>query len=207
MNSSEKTSLPFLVKLQVVLAVVATVVTIALAAYIPTLVQKKSQLDSELDQLRTQKTQLQNQIADLEKQKADAEKLGSAVASAFFAANPKQAQKTIDDSVSSNPEAGVHPRIFIHIRDNSQRPAVRPVAEALRQQGFVVPGIQILVDSGPNQTQVRYFHPTGEAEAQKILDQLTASGVKNVAPKPNLIPGQLEIRQRQYEIWFAPDSL
>ncbi len=42
MNSSEKVSLPLIVKIQVVLAVVATVVTIALAAYIPTLVQRKN---------------------------------------------------------------------------------------------------------------------------------------------------------------------
>jgi len=36
---------------------------------------------------------------------------------------------------------------------------------------------------------------------------LTASGVKNVAAKPNFIAGHDEIRLRQYEIWFAPTSL
>ncbi len=70
-----------------------------------------------------------------------------------------------------------------------------------------MPGIQILVESGPDETQVRYFHAADEAEAQKILEQLTASGVKNVAAKPNFIAGHDEIRQRQYEIWFAPTSL
>jgi hypothetical protein len=207
MNSSENISLPFIVKIQVVLAVVATVVTIALAAYIPTLVQRKSQLDSEISQSRAQKTQLENQIAELEKQKADAEKLGSAVASAFYAANPKQAQQTIENSVNSNPGASVLPRIFVHIRAASQRPAAKLVADDFRQKGYIVPGIQILVDSGPDETQVRYFHPADESEAQKVLDQVTASGVKNVAAKPNFIAGHDDLRQRQYEIWFAPNSL
>jgi len=139
MNSSEKTSLPLIVKIQVVLAVVATVVTIALAAYIPTLVQKKTDLDASIGNLNTEKAQLQTQIADLQKQKADADKLGSAVASALYAANPKQAQKTIEDSLNSNPDAGVHPRIFVHIRSASQRPAARQVADVARQKGYIVP--------------------------------------------------------------------
>jgi hypothetical protein len=207
MNPQEKTSLPVIVKVQVFLAVLATIVTIALASYIPALVQKKSHLDSEIAQLNAQRTQLQNQIADLEKQKAEADKLGSAVASAFYAANPKQAQKTLEESLNSSPEAGVRPRIFVHIRSNSQRAGGRMVADDFRQHGYVVPGIQILVESGPDETQVRYFHAVDESEAQKILEQLTTSGVKNVAAKPNLIPGHEDIRKRQYEIWFAPNSL
>jgi hypothetical protein len=63
------------------------------------------------------------------------------------------------------------------------------------------------VESGPDETQVRYFHAADESEAQKIVEQLTASGVKNVAAKPNLIPGHEDIRKRQYEIWFAPNAL
>ncbi len=207
MNSSEKVSLPLIVKIQVVLAVVATVVTIALAAYIPTLVRRKSQLDTEIEQSKAQKKQLEVQIASLEKQKAESEKLANAVSSALYAANPKQLQKTIDDSLNSNPEAGVHPRIFIHIRSAAQRPAVRQVADTLRQQGYIVPGIQILVETGPDETQVRYFHAADESDAQMILGQLAAAGVKNVAAKPNFIAGHDDIRQRQYEIWFAPNSL
>jgi len=207
MNSPEKTSLPLLIKIQVFLAVVATVVTIVLAAYIPTLVQKKSQLDAEIEQLKTQKKQLEAQTTELEKQKADLEKLGSAVTSAFYASNPKQAQKTLEESLNSAQDAGVRPRIFIHIRSNSQRAAAKLVADDFRQSGYVVAGIQILVDLGPDETQVRFFHAADEAEAQKILEQLIASGLKNVAPKPNLIPGHDEIRKRQYEIWFAVNSL
>ena len=164
-------------------------------------------MDNQIEQSRTQKKQLEDQIASLEKQKAESERLANAVSSALYAANPKQAQKTIDDSLNSVPEASGHPRIFVHIRAASQRPAARLVADDFGQKGFVVPGIQILVESGPDETQVRYFHAGDEAEAQKILEQLTASGVKNVASKPNFIAGHDEIRQRQYEIWFAPTSL
>jgi hypothetical protein len=54
---------------------------------------------------------------------------------------------------------------------------------------------------------VRYFHAADEVEAQKILGQLSAAGVKNVTARPNFIAGHDDIRQRQYEIWFAPNSL
>ncbi len=84
MNSTEKVSLPLIVRIQVVLAVVATAVTIALAAYIPTLVQRKSQLDNQIEQSRTQKKQLEDQIGVLEKQKAESERLANAVSPAYL---------------------------------------------------------------------------------------------------------------------------
>ncbi|HKV60813.1 MAG TPA: LytR C-terminal domain-containing protein [Candidatus Acidoferrum sp.] len=207
MNSPEKVSLPLIVKIQVVLAVLATIVTIALAAYIPTLVQRKSQLDSEIVQSQVQKKELEDQIVSLEKQKAESERLANAVSSALYAASPRQLQKTIDESLNSGPDSGVRPRIFVHIRAASQRPAAKQVADIFRQKGYTVPGIQILVETGPDETQVRYFHAPDETGAQAILSQLTAAGVKNVAAKPNLIAGHDDIRPHQYEIWFAPDSL
>src|SRR5258708_37866901 len=98
MNTSEKVSLPFIVKIQVVLAVVATIVTIALAAYIPPLVQRKSQLDTEIAQSKTQKMQLEDQIAILERQKAESERMAKALTSALYGAKPEQEQKTIGGS-------------------------------------------------------------------------------------------------------------
>ena len=214
MNSSQTTSLPVIVKIQVALAVLATLVTIGLVLYIPSLVQKKAQLDTEIQQLTAQKTKLQDemtelqkQTAELEKQKADAERIGSALASAYYATNPAQVQKTLEESVSSNPRAAALPRIFIHIRADSQRSAAEKIAGTLRQNGYHVPGIQILVKMGPDETQVRYFHPAEENEAQKLLSLLSASGVKNVAKRPNFVSGHSEIRSLQYEIWFAPNSL
>jgi len=207
MDSTEKASLPFIVKIQVILAVLATIVTIGLAAYIPTLVQKKKDLDAEIAQRQQEIADLKKQKEDADKKLAEADKLANAVSSALYAASPTQLQKTIDDSLNSSPDAGLKPRIFVHIRAASQRPAARQVADSLRQKGYVVPGIQILVAAGPDETQVRYFHAADESGAEAILSQLVAAGVKNVAPKPNYVAGHDDIRQRQYEIWFAPDSL
>src|SRR5260370_32453694 len=137
MNSREKNSLPPIVKIQVLLAVLATLVTIALASYIPTLVQRKSQLDSEIAQLKTQKKQLEEQTTVLEKQKAEADKLGSEVASAYYASNPKQAQKTLEESLNSVPDAGVHPRIFLHIRSAAHRPPARHAPHPLPHQAYL----------------------------------------------------------------------
>lgn len=207
MSSSQTTSLPLVVKIQVALAVLATIVTISLVLYIPTLVQKKAQLDSQIKDLKIEEAKLQERVTELDKRKTEAERLGSAVASAYYELNPKQAQKTLEATLNSNPEAAALPRIFIHIRAESQHTAARQVAGILRQKGYSVPGIQILVKLGPDETQVRYFHSTDEAQAQEILDLLVSSGVKNVAKKPNLIAGHEDIRPRQYEIWFAPNSL
>jgi hypothetical protein len=49
------------------------------------------------------------------------------------------------------------------------------VADDFRQKGYVVPGIQILVESEPDETQVRYFHAADESDAQKILEQLAVN--------------------------------
>lgn len=214
MNTPQKTALPFVVKVQVALAMLATIVTIGLLLYIPGLVKKKTTLGSDIQDLTAQKATIQDKLMDLQKQtdeikkqKADAERLGSALASAYYATNPAQVQKTLNESVSSNAETAALPRVFIHIRSESQRSAAQKVTSTLRQQGYQVPGIQILVKTGPDKTQVRYFHSEEEVEAQKVLDLLAASGVTNAAKTPTLIPGYPDIRRRQYEIWFAPDSI
>ncbi len=195
MNPSQTTSVPLIVKIQVALAVLATVVTIALALYIPRLIQKKVQLESDISKLNEQK-------ADLEKRTEAAK---SAYRSLANNLDPEQAQKAIEQSLKSNPQAAaILPRVFIHIRAASQGSGAKQVAGTLRQQGYIVPGIQ-MVNKGPDETQVRYFHGTDQKEAKNIADLLVGSGVKDV--KPELIGGHEDIRPRQYEIWFAPNSL
>lgn len=161
MNSSQATSLPLIVKVQVALAVLATLVTIGLVLYIPSLVQKKAQLDTEIQRLIAQREVLQGQMTDMQKQSAELEKritneekLASDLASALYVTNPAQVRKTLEESVSSNPQAAALPRIFIHIRADSQRSAAEKIAATLRQNGYHVPGIQILVKTGPATHQV-----------------------------------------------------
>src|SRR5260370_30055217 len=58
------------------------------------------------------------------------------------------------------------PRVYIHIRDESQRPAAQTIEKALESKGFTVPGIQ-KVNTGPNKTEVRFFRSSEEDLGKK----------------------------------------
>jgi FtsZ-binding cell division protein ZapB len=203
MTDTEKTSLPAIVKFQLALAVLSTVVTIALVAYITKLVERKASLDADILQLKQQKAALEKETEELKAQRDAYRTLANTTTASL---DPEQAQKAIEQSLSSNPEAArVLPRIFVHIRAASQRAKASKIANALRQQGSIVPGVQILVNEGPDETQVRYFHPTDEEEAGKIAQAISDAGGPKAVIK--LVSGYPNIRPRQYEIWFTADAL
>ena len=66
---SQKTSLPFVVKFQVIVALVAAVVTIALATYLPTLIHRKSQLEADIATLQGEKASLEKDKQRLTKER------------------------------------------------------------------------------------------------------------------------------------------
>lgn len=206
MTNAEKTSLPRVVKIQLALAVLATVVTIALAAYIPKLMEKRQSLESDIAKLKQERSDLKQETTDLKSQRDAARSAYNSLAnSTSESMPPEQAQSAIERSLSSAPEAAkILPRIYIHIRSASQRARAKGIADALRQQGFIVPGAQILVNEGPDETQVRYFHAEDqeEKEAAKIAQTLASAGVPKAEVK--LVSGYPKIRARQYEIWLAP---
>lgn len=99
------------------------------------------------------------------------------------------------------------PLIYIQIRDESQRVKAKQIVTRLREQGYVVPGIE-RVDRGPTTTQVKFFRSDERGEAANIADILQGMGVKDA--KPQLVPGfehSTKLRARQYEIWFGPNDL
>jgi len=199
-----KAALPRIVKFQVLLAVLATVITVALAAYMPNLLSRRAQLESDIQKLQQQKSSLEQQTQSLQAQRDATTSAYHALANTAAAAlPPEKAQQAIEDSLSNNPEAAkILPRVFIHIRSASQRAKAAQIATTLRGQGYIVPGVQILVDQGPTATQVRYFHDADKDEAAKIAAALSANGVSN--PQTEYVTNYPNIRSRQYEIWFNP---
>jgi len=94
------------------------------------------------------------------------------------------------------------PRIYIHIRAEEDRKFSASVAEKLKAGGFVVPGIERLVDRGPPSAQLRYFRKSEEPEAKRIVDLLKSGGV-DVSPR--YVAGYEasdKIRPGHYELWF-----
>ena len=93
--------------------------------------------------------------------------------------------------------ASMSPRLYIHIRSEADRPAAKRLAEGLKARGYLVPGIERLVDRGPSSAQLRYFRQTDEADAREVLSSLHEMGVdvelRHVAGYSNA---------NGYELWF-----
>lgn len=96
------------------------------------------------------------------------------------------------------------PRIYIHIRAEEDRAHCAAVAAKLEQAGFVVPGIERLVDRGPDSSQVRYFRKSEESGARRIADILKAAGVDVRLAYVGGYEESDKIRPGHYELWFAP---
>lgn len=97
------------------------------------------------------------------------------------------------------------PRFYIHIADESQRTMAQKVANALKQQGYLVPSIHVVGGDAKWDHELRYFRKgeEGMPEAKNILELLKqATGINwqdgynpRFADSPNVRPGH-------FEIWF-----
>ena len=121
-------------------------------------------------------------------------------------ANPKTAQATID-VIEANPVTAkiLPPRVYIQIKDESQRARAKEVAEKLKAGGLIVPGIENVGEKAPPQTELRYFNQAASNEVSNITDILQG---ENIKVKEVLVPGQEnanKIRARHYELWFGAD--
>lgn len=92
----------------------------------------------------------------------------------------------------------------MHTQKEEDRLPARSVAEVLEAKSFSVPGIERLVNVGPNASQLRFFRKSEAEEAKTIVEILSSHGVKTTS---QYIPGyeaSRSIRPRHYELWFAP---
>ena len=93
------------------------------------------------------------------------------------------------------------PRVYIHIRDESQRGAAQEVQKALENKNFVVPGIE-KVNTGPTQTDLRYFDRNDQNLASSVVAALPMLNAKAIYVSGyENSPG---IRPHHLELWFAP---
>ena len=101
----------------------------------------------------------------------------------------------------------VRPTVYIHIRSEEARKSARTVAEQLEARGYVVPGIERLVNVGPNSSQLRFFRESDKQEARQILDALESLGLGVGLEHTRGYETSDAIRPRHYELWFAPGEL
>lgn len=96
-------------------------------------------------------------------------------------------------------QSDLSPRIYFHIADESQRAAAEQLAETLRAQGMLVPGIEQR-DNSPADRQLRYFRSTEADEAARIASILGVSFILTAVPGYETSP---TLRQRHYELWLG----
>jgi hypothetical protein len=100
------------------------------------------------------------------------------------------------------PQVRVSSRVYIQIRDESQRGQATRIAEALRRARFIVPSI-VVSSLGPPVNELRYLQPEEESEARRAAKVLAE---QKVAVKLRFV--QLRERSRarpfHYELWLAP---
>src|SRR5262245_20937308 len=104
-------------------------------------------------------------------------------------------------------QATLKPRVYFHIRDESQRTQAKQLADTLESRAnVVVPGVR-RVGTGPSETEFRYFKSGEKQEAEQIANDLTSLGLK---VETKYVPGfesSNKIRPRHYELWISSGDL
>ena len=79
----------------------------------------------------------------------------------------------------------------------------REAQRKLRQDGFVVPGIEVRAES-PRQTQVRFYKSAEAPVAWKIVESLQSIG-EQVGPPQHLkhLESSPAVRPNHYEVWLG----
>ncbi len=104
-------------------------------------------------------------------------------------------------------QADLKPRVYFHIRNESERTQAKQIAKNLENSAnVVVPGVQRL-DAGPSVTELRYFKSGEEQEANQIASALSSLGLKVETRYVKGFESSNKIRPRHYELWIASDGL
>ena len=107
---------------------------------------------------------------------------------------------------SSN-KVSLKPRVYFHIKEDSQRTKAEQLAKDVAAlANVVVPGVQRRTYSAPT-NQLRYFRRVEEPEVRHISEVLSSLGLKSDV---TYIPGfesSTKIRPKHYELWISDNGL
>jgi septal ring factor EnvC (AmiA/AmiB activator) len=170
-------------------------------------------LRQEMQVLEGQLKDKKSQIDQLDAQIRQKEAQLRAINTAFFLAgssdsqSAQQTNQALHDTLDANPSlATLLPRVYFHVRTKEQSARAKPLADALIAAGFSVPGMIIVGNKAPHETQLRYFERTDQAEKDRahiheVLSKLNINADEvYIAPSADLGP----MRPRHFELWFGP---
>ncbi len=94
-------------------------------------------------------------------------------------------------------------RVFIHIRSESQRQTANAVTEWLKEEGYIMPGIELLREKGPARNQLRYFKKAEEKEARIIAGILAKHSIEVTVVYLKRYEQSGTIGPGHFELWMA----
>ncbi len=98
-------------------------------------------------------------------------------------------------------------RVYIHIRQDEDRPRALVVEQILETRGFTVPDIIRVGRNSPQTTELRYFHETERQEASQIVYILKSTGLPTNLKYIDGYETASSVGPRHYELWISPGRL
>ncbi len=150
----------------------------------------------------------QTEIEKLDKELANKKELVNAQANAIQDISKDTTKATIKKVIENNPIAAkALPRVYLHIADESEKPAIQKVSEKLQIGGYIVPKVEIVGRIAPKENQLRYCQGKERsndlANIQQLLKEI------NVAVKLVPIPDWIDcsdVEDRNYEFWLESNK-
>ena len=118
----------------------------------------------------------------------------------------EEQNKTLTETPST---AALQPRVYFQLASNGQRARANKIAEALRNNGFIVPAFEV-VGASPSTNQLRYYKTTGDADQDnKNKRELALAKIREADPQGwslTALPASSTVRPNHFELWFAEDG-
>jgi hypothetical protein len=119
--------------------------------------------------------------------------------------------KLAESNTALSDSNNLAPRVYIQVASDAQRERAIRIAGELRNNGFTVPGFQ-LVDSrhAPSSNELRYYKSSDESQqsTDPNVEKLLALVTGKDGPKwsAHQLKQSTKVRSGHFELWFARDS-
>jgi len=118
----------------------------------------------------------------------------------------EEQNKTLTETPST---AALQPRVYFQLASNGQRARANKIADALRNNGFIVPAFEV-VGTSPSTNQLRYYKTTSDADQDnKAKRELALAKIREADPQGwslTALPASSTVRPNHFELWFAEDG-
>jgi hypothetical protein len=118
----------------------------------------------------------------------------------------KVSQAAAEVATEARARRPILPRIYVHVKSDTDREHALAVVNLLETQQFVVPGIQRVGPRSPNESQLRYFRKSEKNQAEHILQILKQAGYSVSLAYIDGYEDSSKIGPLHFELWFAEDE-